>query len=120
MSRRENHLEDDRTPPARRAARGDGAAFRELVKRHAGLAPGTADRRSGGRKPLAEAWIEAREPAAAWAWAQAVNGEGARAAVLKNITIQIHRRYPDTWRAMLKEAGVSIAEEPAAKPNSEG
>ena len=55
---------------------------------------------------LADGWIQAGEPAAALAWAQAIPDPATRATCLEKVTTQIERRYPDTWRAMLTAAGV--------------
>lgn len=55
---------------------------------------------------LADGWIQAGEPAAALAWAQAIPDPATRASCLEKVTTQIERRYPDTWRAMLDAAGL--------------
>ncbi|MES2707811.1 MAG: hypothetical protein V4726_14560 [Verrucomicrobiota bacterium] len=68
-----------------------------------------------GISRLADGWIDAGEPAAALAWAQAIKNPEARQASLDNVSTQIRRRYPDTWRAMLTAAGLPAGNsEPAA------
>ena len=59
-----------------------------------------------GISVLAGGWIQAGEPAAALAWAQAISDPATRDSCLKQVTTQIERRYPDTWRAMLTAADV--------------
>lgn len=67
-----------------------------------------------GISRLADAWIDAGEPAAAIAWAKAIPDAEARQASLTNVSTQIQRRYPDTWRAMLTAAGLPLATAGAA------
>jgi hypothetical protein len=67
-----------------------------------GISPDTEK----GISVLAEGWIQSGEPAAALAWAQAISDPDTRTSCLEKVTIQIERRYPDTWRAMLAAAGI--------------
>ena len=60
-----------------------------------------------GISVLADGWIQAGEPAAALAWAQAIPDPATRANCLEKVTTQIERRYPDTWRAMLNAANIA-------------
>lgn len=69
-----------------------------------------------GISRLADGWIDAGEPAAAIAWARAIPNPEARQASLDNVTTQIRRRYPDTWRAMLTAAGLPVRTETAVEP----
>jgi hypothetical protein len=113
-----------RTPPGRKAAE-----IEETVKRWTNAGMSREDRKNRpepdlagcadwilsqgigpdteqGISRLADAWIDAGEPAAAIAWAKAIPDAEARQASLTNVSTQIQRRYPDTWRAMLTAAGL--------------
>ncbi|RYD25406.1 MAG: hypothetical protein EOP86_27365 [Verrucomicrobiaceae bacterium] len=61
-----------------------------------------------GISRLADAWIEAGEPAAALAWAKAVPDPAQRGKTLDSISGQLRLRYPGTWQAMLRQADVPL------------
>jgi hypothetical protein len=49
---------------------------------------------------LARAWAEAREPAAALAWAQALPDETARNAAIQTVNQEIRQRFPNDWQRL--------------------
>lgn len=53
---------------------------------------------------LARAWAEAREPAAALAWAQALPEETARNAAIQTVSQEIRQRFPNDWQRLTGSA----------------
>lgn len=64
------------------------------------IAQGLNTQSQAAMSTLARAWVEAREPEAALAWAQALPDPTARAEALQTVTQEIRQRFPNDWQRL--------------------